>query len=277
MAEGQGIKNELKRASRAVVGLLSPLARTRGPVARILTYHSIGYRRYEMNVTPEAFGAQMAWLAKNHRIISLEGAARGESGIAITFDDGYRDNLINALTVLEHYHIPATVFVVSGHLGGTVPGEKEPATGTLLSAEELREASDRGLTIGGHTRNHARLSALSPAAQALEIAGCRADLEALLDRPVTTFAYPYGSALDFDADSVSLVREAGYSVACSNRFGVVHPGDDPFTLRRIWIDSTDTLWSFEDKVSGRLDLLQWQDSALGIRARRLLNRGLGTE
>lgn len=273
MARGGVVKNALKRALRRAFIILS---RPGASKTRILTYHSIGRRLYEMNVTPEAFAAQMAWLAAHQRVISLEAAAAGEEGVAITFDDGYRDNLINALPVLEHYGFPATLFTVSGYLGATLPGEKEPETGTLLSADELREAASRGMAIGGHTRSHPRLSDLSRAQQVEEIAGCKADLESILGRPVKTFAYPYGSALDYGPVSVEIARDSGFTLACSNRYGPVHSADRPFAFRRIWIDHTDTLQSFEDKVTGRLDRLQVQDSMLGIRARRCLNRWLGT-
>ncbi len=276
MDKGQFLKNGLKRGMKSAIGALGSMQK-KGPArARILTYHSIGHRRYEMNVTPKAFAAQMAWLASNQTVISIESAAAGGSGVALTFDDGYRDNLINALPILEHYGFPANVFVVSGCLGATLSSEKEPENGTLMSPEELREAASRGLTIGGHTRKHPRLSTLTPERQAEEIDGCKADLEEILEAPVNTFAYPYGSALDYDAESVAAVRRAGFELAFSNRYGPVDPADGPFTFRRIWIDSTDTLKSFEDKVSGRLDGLRLQDSALGIRARRILNAWMGT-
>ncbi len=276
MAKGQFLKNGLKQGMKAALGALGSMQKKGSARARILTYHSIGHRRYEMNVTPEAFAAQMAWLASNQTVISLESVAEGGSGVALTFDDGYRDNLINALPILEHYGFPATVLVVSGCLGATLPREKEPESGTLMSPDELREAASRGLTIGGHTRSHPRLSTLTPERQMEEIAGCKADLEDILEAPIRTFAYPYGSALDYDAESVAAVRRAGFDLAFSNRYGPVHAADGPFTFRRIWIDSTDTLKSFEDKVSGRLDGLRLQDSALGIRARRLLNAWMGT-
>ena len=278
MAKGQWAKNSLKRGFRSGLRLASPfLLAARAPTSRILTYHSVGHRRYEMNVTPEAFQDQMQWLAKNCDVISLKEAAAGTPGVAITFDDGYVDNLHNALPVLEAHGLPATVFVVSGHLASTLPNEKEPETGLLMSPDEVREIHQRGLSIGAHTVNHPRLSTLSREAQAREISDSKRDLEAILCSPVTAFAYPYGSALDFDTNTEKLVEQAGYSFGCANQYGHNTPLRYPWALRRIWIDSTDTLDSFQAKVGGKLDALAIQDCALGIRFRRRLNAALGTQ
>jgi len=62
-----------------------------------------------------------------------------------------------------------------------------------MTVAELHELVGDGLVeIGAHTRTHPMLSALKPAEQREEIAGSRSDLEAWLDRPVTSFAYPFG-------------------------------------------------------------------------------------
>lgn len=276
MNNGQRLKNLLKRGSRGVARIAGPWIDGPPAPTRILTYHSIGHRRYEMNVTPEAFAAQIAWLADHVPLISLEAAAAGAPGVAITFDDGYRDNLTNAWPILARHRCPATLFIVSAHLGSTLPFEREPESGALLSASELCELAGYGMVIGGHTRHHPRLSTLSAEAQQMEIAGCRSDLEQILGQTVWAFAYPYGSALDYDATSERLVEEAGYTVACSNRYGPALACDGPYTLRRIWIDSSDTPASFRDKVLGRLDLLRLQDSGVGLGLRRWLNSRLGT-
>lgn len=84
---------------------------------RILTYHSIGDRDHDMNVTLEAFVQQMQWLFENENIISVSDAAQGNPGVAITFDDGYLDNLENVATILNQYGFPATVYMVPGKAG----------------------------------------------------------------------------------------------------------------------------------------------------------------
>lgn len=95
------------------------------PSAAILMYHRIADRSpatapwFERGtaVTPQAFAAQMAWLAQRFDVVPL--AAIREAGrhtrprVAITFDDGYADVMQHALPVLAELGVPATVFVVA--------------------------------------------------------------------------------------------------------------------------------------------------------------------
>jgi peptidoglycan/xylan/chitin deacetylase (PgdA/CDA1 family) len=76
-------------------------------------------------VSPQAFDDQMAVLAHARAAVDLAdfagGAGRTRSGdrVAVTFDDGYVDNLTTALPVLEKYEIPATIFVIGHAVGRT--------------------------------------------------------------------------------------------------------------------------------------------------------------
>jgi peptidoglycan/xylan/chitin deacetylase (PgdA/CDA1 family) len=95
--------------------------------ALILGYHRVANvlrDEYEVCVTPEHFAEQMAALSKFAHPIQLselvrclkEGSLPPKS-VAVTFDDGYADNLYEAKPVLEKYAIPATVFVCTGYAG----------------------------------------------------------------------------------------------------------------------------------------------------------------
>ena len=101
-------------------------------------------------------------------------------------------------------------------------------------------------------------------------------LEDKLGHPIEAFAYPFGTADDYDAVTVRLVQDAGFRYAVSNRYGPVRPGADRWTLRRIWIDSTDSLELLKAKVQGHLDALAVLDTSVGVRTRRLLNQLLRT-
>lgn len=273
MNPGQKIKNAAKRLLKQSARLAARVFPPTPNAIRILTYHSIGYRAHEMNVRPEDFRAQMEWLAEQQCVIPLAEAAQGRPGIALTFDDGYLDNLKNAAPILTRLNLPATVFMTAGRAGQELLPHSPLSEDTrLMDWAELAELSGMGFEIGSHTLSHRRLSRLPEDEQRVEIFESKRLIEEKLGQPVQAFAYPFGSALDYSPATVRLVREAGYACAVSNRFGPAAPGDDPFTLRRIWIDATDDLSSFQAKVRGDLDLMRLLDSYPGILARRAANR-----
>jgi peptidoglycan/xylan/chitin deacetylase (PgdA/CDA1 family) len=266
----RGLKTRIKRWVKAALRATGS-GKPPGTDTRILTYHSIGERRHDMNVTADAFAAQMAWLATHHPVITLADAAAGMPGVAITFDDGFRDNLLNAAPVLRQLGLPATVFVVTGRLGATLDGEPDPLNGALMTWDEVRRLHSQGIEIGGHTVHHARLARLGEAGQRTEIAGCFDALVRELGGPPKPFAYPYGSAADYDATSMRLAHEAGFTMAVSNRYGPVLHGEGSYQLRRIWIDATDDLETFRAKTDGRLDGLARLEGRWALRSRKALN------
>ncbi len=102
---------------------------------RILAYHRV--LDYDENRFPfdeavvsascEAFHEQMKFVRSNFEVISfvdlLECEQKGrqfpERGLIITFDDGYRDNYTHAFPILKAFNLPATIFLVTGHIGTT--------------------------------------------------------------------------------------------------------------------------------------------------------------
>jgi peptidoglycan/xylan/chitin deacetylase (PgdA/CDA1 family) len=103
-----------------------------------------------------------------------------------------------------------------------------------LSLEEVVALAQGDLIeVGAHTVTHPALRKLPAAAQRDEILGSKTRLKEILDRPVASFSYPYGGRPDYTAESVSIVREAGFSCACSNFVGVVKRSTDAFQLPRV--------------------------------------------
>jgi peptidoglycan/xylan/chitin deacetylase (PgdA/CDA1 family) len=94
--------------------------------AVILMYHSISRGRpdpWDLCVDPARFAEQLQLLRDRFRVVSLR--ALGEAlaarrpmsrGVVISFDDGYRDNLLTAKPLLEQEGLPATVFVTTSYL-----------------------------------------------------------------------------------------------------------------------------------------------------------------
>lgn len=102
----------------------------------------------------------------------------------------------------------------------------------VTSAQLLDLACSEYIDIGAHTRTHPMLSALPADAQRAEIVGGREALEAIIQRPVDIFAYPYGDVQHFNAETVEIVRATGFHAATTIIPGSVEAGDDPFRLRR---------------------------------------------
>lgn len=98
-----------------------------GQQVLILGYHrvaDVADDPYSVVVRPSHFTGQMAALRREAEPISLtqlhDGLQTGQlpqRAVVVTFDDGYVDMLHQAKPVLAQYDIPATVFVVAGHLG----------------------------------------------------------------------------------------------------------------------------------------------------------------
>ena len=213
----------------------------------ILMYHNIdrapkGVKLRGLYVSPERFRRQMALLYRfGYQGLSMSAALpyiRGEAKgkvVAITFDDGYRDNLENALPVLQHYGFTATCYMVSAALGADNAwdaaelGVHKP----LMSAKELRQWQAAGMEVGAHSRHHPRLPDLTEADLLNEMTGSRQDLEKLLAVPVTQFCYPYGAAGQREREAA---KQAGFLAAVTVRRGRARAGEeDPFDLPRVMV------------------------------------------
>lgn len=90
-------------------------------MAIVLAYHRLsseGPDPFDLAVAPERFAEHLDVIASLSRPLDLTTAVSGlnEPGVAITFDDGYRDNLVEGLPLLEKHGMHATVFVTAGYV-----------------------------------------------------------------------------------------------------------------------------------------------------------------
>ncbi len=121
-----------------------------------------------------------------------------------------------------------------------------------LSWEQAREMAAGGIELGAHTVTHPILSTLDPEAQEAEIRGSRRRIAEQTGIEPTTFAYPNGSALDYDRHTVRITDRIGFRAACTTRRGSNRPGCRRLELRRIGIGS-DPLFVVEARLAGLFD------------------------
>ncbi len=161
--------------------------------------------------------------------------------IAITFDDGWRDNYEHAFPIMKQVGFQATIFLIADRIGRA----------DYLTEEQILEMSRYGIRFGSHTLSHPDLASLPEDQKWNEIFGSRKKLEDKLHLNVDFFCYPFGL---HDPKSVELVHKAGYRGACSNTPGS-NLNAQPALLKRTEIGAGDTLFDFEKKIAGAYDLL----------------------
>lgn len=160
--------------------------------------------------------------------------------LVITFDDGYLDNYTVAAPILTELDLPATFFVTTGFLGSRHVAWWDAQKGIRsewMHWHHVRELHDQGFDIGAHTVNHVNLREVRGKEARDEIKGSRKALEDFLGAPVDLFAYPYGGLDEVSEESRTLIKESGFRCCPSCFGGRVHPGDDPFRLRRVPISA----------------------------------------
>jgi peptidoglycan/xylan/chitin deacetylase (PgdA/CDA1 family) len=250
-------------ARRASWNRLPPLA---------LAYHGVAdvpvaQDPYGLFVRPRDLRRQVGKLrAWGYRLATFGEFARrvlrreGQGWAALTFDDGFADNLHTLLPVLQEVGAPATVFVVSGWLGR--PHTYAPHT-RILTADELRELHANGVEIGGHTVTHPDLTALSGDDARAELERGREELEAILGSPVTVAAYPFGLA---NRETIAACAAAGFEAAC--RTSGAGSWTEPLNLPRQDMDNGCTLLSLRLKRANRYETLM--SIKLGRGARRMV-------
>ena len=112
-------------------------------------------------------------------------------------------------------------------------GAKSPQQ-LMMNPDQVRRLHQAGMQIGAHTVSHPILALLDATSVRAEIADSRATLEAILDQPVTLFAYPNGRpGEDYLPATAAIVRELGFSAAVTTAWGGAHSGTDRFEIPRL--------------------------------------------
>jgi len=177
----------------------------------ILLYHRIDVPpiNSQYYVEPEKFEEQMKLLYEwEYTPVTIEtlikaireGAELPPRPVIITFDDGHLDNYTTAFPIMQKFGFTGVLYIVGNYMG----------TEGYMTAAQIHEMVIAGWEVGSHSMNHLDLQKLDQESQVVEIVDSREKLEAEIDVPVRTFAYPFGLMND---SAGSLVHKAGYVAA----------------------------------------------------------------
>lgn len=223
---------------------------------RILMYHAVGTPAYSdsmglYSISENVFKEQMLEVSQSDTIhtVSLNTDTLKETSnrLAISFDDGYMDNLKIAAPIMVELGIPFTVFVTADFVRKLTPG--------FLTPDALVELSHMpGVDIGAHGVTHCRMSDCNTASLREEMRLSKSYLEDLLGREITSMAYPNGAC---DRRVMYAALEAGYRLAACSYPGVNTSHRNPMLLKRTEITANDDISRFRQKLSGCWDWQQW--------------------
>lgn len=202
-----------------LLGSLGIVARLMGLYRpTILMYHSIDDSHSAISVSPAKFRAQLHYLKETgYQVLSLAGLTSSlrvgrklvSRTVVITFDDGFVNNLTVALSILKDFGFKATVFVATGHCGGSnVWRHSSSPRCPILTWPQVLQLSKEGVEIGAHTVSHPKLTKISLSQAREEIANSKRMLEEHLGQAVLSFAYPHGR---YNQQARDLVEGAGFA------------------------------------------------------------------
>ncbi|MBI3619288.1 polysaccharide deacetylase family protein [Candidatus Peregrinibacteria bacterium] len=198
---------------------------------RIRAYKGTGPMSKLTNVSPQTFRAQMHWLADHgYYTVTLDAMVKllhgDEPGLAkpmvITFDDGYRSQLEEAVPVLRSLHFTAAFYMITSHI-------PHP---DFMHKKELQALANEGMQIEAHTVHHDDLRTISKQQQIKELAESKAAIEEITGKPVLHFAYPDGG---FTHSISARVGSLGYMTAVTINSGFATSKNNLLELPRIWM------------------------------------------
>lgn len=228
-------------AHRTVPALIPPPgAPARSVTVPVLTYHRVHTMptvgQPDLIVDPATFAGELQALhAGGYHPISqaqlfdalYRGARLPARPVIISVDDGYVDDVRTILPDLLRMHMVATFFVITGRTS-------EPG---FLNDDQIRQLDRAGMDVGDHTAHHVDLNLLTASQLALETAGSRHALEAILGHGVYFFAYPFGA---YNSTVVRAVAAAGFTLAYTTMGGSTESTAAALTIPRIHVGRSET-------------------------------------
>ena len=163
----------------------------------------------------------------------------------LTFDDGFKSCMDNAMPALVERDIPAGFYIVTDMMGRHLTADDPTARAVFgfrgkstdldfITWDDCREMVAAGMTIGSHTCSHPKLIALSDLAVSDEMTKSKRLIEKELDAPCQHFCAPYGIPnhhFDVIRDP-DLAKAAGYTSFVTGQRGAMTKSGNPFFIQR---------------------------------------------
>ncbi len=225
----------------------------------VLMYHQVlketpAFSKFNLHITSDDLEKQLQFLRdRGFETVTFEDLTLRRlprKPIILTFDDGYENNYRYLLPLLRKYQMKAVVYILGDRKIATnfwdIPiGEAEHP---LLKPAQILEMAHSGLVeFGSHSMRHARLTLMKKAEIQKEVAGSKKVLEDFLEKPVISFAYPYGFV---NEEIKKMTEDAGYTFGIAVNGGPTRFGDDLLEIRRVHLFPKTSMLEYFKKTSG---------------------------
>ena len=201
----------------------------------VLSYHSISDDISHISLNTKIFEKQIIFLKKlGYVSVNFnEIDPNKKNQIIITFDDGYKDILINALPILKRHNFKATCFFVTNQIGknNQWDNKKEKfSIKKIMSNDDIKKWSDNGMSVQSHSHNHFDLTKLSNIDIIKELEISKKYFKDKFNIETDVFCYPFGKV---NQNVYDLTKKFYKNAVTTNRSRYNIDKHNPFLIPRI--------------------------------------------
>jgi peptidoglycan/xylan/chitin deacetylase (PgdA/CDA1 family)/glycosyltransferase involved in cell wall biosynthesis len=170
-----------------------------------------------------------------------------EKPLILTFDDGYKNNLTNALPILKKYNFKAVIYLLANHsISSNSWDTGEVPENPLLTPQERQELANSGsFEMASHGLEHKRLTEMSFTEAKRQLENSKVFLENEFKKPILSYAFTYGARRD---DLADLAFQAGYQYIVNTDQGGFHLSTPLTSIFRVPIFPEDDGYKLWRKV-----------------------------
>jgi len=203
---------------------------------RVLFYHHI------FDDERKDFERQLKFLKNHADFISMDNAVEIFENklkvdgryFCLTFDDGLKNCVTNALPILLEYKCPTIFYIPANIIQNITPQIPYMENIEYLTLDDCKKLIDNGMAIGSHTVNHTPLIDLNESEVRSELLDSKKIIETKLQIECKHFAPPWGKPnKHFNLETVTkLTKEIRYKSLVTTERGLNFRGADPFNIKR---------------------------------------------
>ena len=214
-------------------------------------YHSINDDKNPLSVSKSNFEKQMLYLYKNkYETINFEKLNENidKKRIVITFDDGYKNLIENALPILKKFNFTAVCFFVSNHIGKYNfwdEKKKNFSKLNLMSLKDIKNWLSNDMSVGSHTSDHYNLRDISENEKIKQIYEPKLFFKKNFNISVDYFSYPFGQ---YDDSTINTVKKYYKYAVTTKRSRYKKNAFDFCLLPRVAVNKNDGMIKFYLKI-----------------------------